>query len=102
MFAPSVLQGITVFPDLKDSDPAASGLFYLGHSAGRAAPADRIQTYITHESFHIYKPPFCERHRWGYETLSRINLRFFFFLCYTPLAGYWHTTEPEEVSGGAV
>ena len=22
---------------------------------------------------YIYKPPFCERHRWGYETLSRIK-----------------------------
>ena len=28
---------------------------------------------------HYYKPPFCERHRWGYETLFRISSRFFFF-----------------------
>jgi len=29
-------------------------------------------------------------------------LSLFVFLCYTHLAGRWNTTEPEEVSGGAV
>lgn len=30
------------------------------------------------------------------------GLPFFIFICYTHLAGCWHTTEPGEVSGGAV
>ena len=50
---------------------------------------------------HSYKPPFCERHRWGYET-QPLRLSLITFICYTHLAGCRHTTEPEEVSGGAV
>ena len=30
--------------------------------------------------YHRYKPPFCERHRWGYETLSLL----FAFQFYSP------------------
>lgn len=32
----------------------------------------------------------------------KLHLPFVLFSCYAPLVGYWHTTEPEEVSGGAV
>ena len=48
---------------------------------------------------HFYNPPFCERHRRGYETqvLSpEIDV------CYTVHGSARYTTETVEVSGGAV
>ena len=49
--------------------------------------------------FHSYNPPFCERHRRGYETrvLSPVKL-----VCYTVHGSVRYTTQTVEVSGGAV
>ena len=51
------------------------------------------------KAYHVYNPPFCERHRRGYETrvLSpEIDV------CYTVHGSVRYTTETVEMSGGAV
>ncbi len=34
----------------------------------RSAIEDAASRSCNQEDFHNYNPPFCERHRWGYET----------------------------------
>ena len=53
----------------------------FGANSAAEAHNDGLQSInCTIEKFHKYKPPFCERHRWGYETLSLL----FAFQFYSP------------------
>ena len=49
--------------------------------------------------FHFYYPPFCKRHRWGYEARLPPFYPSAFILCYALPIGCWHTTEPGGVVG---
>lgn len=51
------------------------------------------------KKLHFYNPPFCERHRRGYETrtLSLVKI-----VCYTVYGRVRYTTQAVEVSGGVV
>lgn len=60
---------------------------------------DTTRYYNCYFAFHIYNPPYCERHRRGYETrvLSpKIDV------CYTVHGSARYTIETVEVSGGIV
>ena len=90
--------------------PAFFGAFILQKIFGKNQCADcsfigicrkRVRTLRFVLSFLPCNVGFCVF--FGYCLIhTQQSSRFFFFLCYTPLVGYWHTTEPEEVSGGAV
>ena len=47
---------------------------------------------------HAYVPPFCERHRWGYETGGAFRVS---AICYTLSVGFSTLQNPWRETGGA-
>lgn len=74
------------------------------------------RTLFSQKGFNIYKCPPLDPTRHTFISINhlsvkgtdgvmkpfKLHLPFVLFSCYAPLVGCWHTTEPEEVSGGAV